>query len=111
MQVQDSLLSTYYVFNQTLLNYFKAYHHIPLGPEVKQILKLLNSYTTSYDLPGLNVKIPDRSLSRCILYKDSEPVWGELKQNLINTVKPRNNVLQKRRGILRGTGELCDLHE
>ena len=42
---------------------------------------LLTSDTPSYDIAGLNVKIPDK-LSRQILDKDSGPIYSEHEQAL-----------------------------
>ena len=43
------------------------------------MLFLLTSDIQSYDLLGLNVKTPDRPLSKCIPDKDSGPTYGEFK--------------------------------
>ena len=41
---------------------------------------LLMSYIPSYDLSGLNMKVPDETLNRQILDKHSGPIYDELEQ-------------------------------
>ena len=43
---------------------------------------LLTSDFPSYELPGLDVKIPDRLLSRCMLDSGSGLMYGKLKQTV-----------------------------
>ena len=42
-----------------VFDYLKVYHLISVKPEVEQVLMLLLLDIPSYDLPGLNVNIPD----------------------------------------------------
>ena len=77
-----SLFSTYYLFNKILFNYLKVYHQISPEPEVEQLLMLITSDITLYDLSGLKIKIPDRPLSRCILGRYSGPIYSEFEQTL-----------------------------
>ena len=72
-----SLFSTYNVLNQILFDHVKAYHQIPPSPEIKQAKLLLSSDNPSYHLPGLNVKIPQKPLSRSILDKETGLIHGK----------------------------------
>ena len=47
------------------------------------MLVILSSDFSLYHLPGLNVKIPNRPLSRCMIDKDSVTNYGELEEILI----------------------------
>ena len=51
-------------------------------PGEEQMFTLVTSDMTSYDLPGLNVKIIDKQLSSHMLDINSQPVYGELEQIL-----------------------------
>ena len=72
------LLSTCYVFDKILFDYLKAYHQIWPKWEMQQGLMPLTQDIPSYDLPGLNVKMPAKSLSKRIQDKESNPFHGEL---------------------------------
>ena len=65
----------------------------------------------SYDLPGLNVRISDRSHSRHILDKESGIIDSKSEQTLASIGKWRETVLQEWREILRDPKILCDIHE
>ena len=43
---------------------------------------LLTSCIPSYDLPGLNVKISEKTLRRRILNKKKSPIYNDLEQML-----------------------------
>ena len=62
--VTDGLFSAYYVINKTLFAHLKTYHQISSHLEMEQVVSLFTSDIPSYNLTGLNVKIPDRPLSR-----------------------------------------------
>ena len=49
-----------------------------------QLFTLLTSDKPSYDLLGLNVKIPDKPPSSHILNKKSGPTYGEHEETLIH---------------------------
>ena len=74
---RDSLLSMYYMSNKILFDHLKVYHQISTKQEMEQTLILLISDISLYDLPGTNVKLPDK-LSRHILEMDSFSINGEL---------------------------------
>ena len=50
-----TLLSTYCVFKEILLDYFKTYHQILPDPETEQILMLLPSDILTHDLKDINI--------------------------------------------------------
>ena len=74
-------------FNRILFDYLKACHQIPPEAKVKQMLTLPTSDIPSYELPGLNVKIRDKSLSSHILHKGSRSIYGELEHILTYMLK------------------------
>ena len=78
----DGLFIMYFVFNKFLFDCLKAYHQISSIPDMEQGLRLLTCDVPSYDLPGLNVKIPEKPLSRKVLMKDISPINSKLKQTL-----------------------------
>ena len=57
----DGLFSVYKVFNKIVFDYLKAYHLLSPKPDRKQVLMLL-TLAISYDLPGLDIKIPENPL-------------------------------------------------
>ena len=63
-------------------SFLKVYYHISPEPEMEQALMLMTSNIPSYNLPGLNVKIPDKSLSRRKLEKDTGPIYCKPEQTL-----------------------------
>ena len=65
-----------------LFDYLKAYHQILPELEIQQALILLTSNSPLYDLPGLDVKIPEKSLTRRILDKKMGQINDELEQIL-----------------------------
>ena len=67
---------------------------------MQQTLMLLTSDVPFYDLPCLNVKILDKPLRRWILDKDSGPIYGNVKQNLIDIAKNQNTEFYKKRKII-----------
>ena len=68
------------MFNKIHFDCLKAYHHFSTEPEVEQIQMSLTSDMPSYDLPEINVTVPNRPLSRFIIYKDSHPIYSEWTQ-------------------------------
>ena len=63
----DGLFSTHYGFNNIPFDYLKAYHQISLDPDVEQTLMLLTSNIPFFNLPVLNLKMAEKSLSGGIL--------------------------------------------
>ena len=49
----------------------KAHHEISPEPYIEQVLKLLTYDRPLYDLPGLNVKVPEKPIRSHIHDKDS----------------------------------------
>ena len=78
----DSLFSTYYVLNKIIFDYLKVYHQISLKPKVEQMLILLTSDIPLYNLPHLDVKIPNRPLNRPKLDKDFGLIYFEPGETL-----------------------------
>ena len=66
---------------------------------------LLTSDNPSYNLPGLNIKIPEKPLNRQKLDKDSRLFYGVLKQTLTHMLDIQDI---KFSGIAMGTKELHD---
>ena len=85
-----NLFSSYYVLNKILFDYLKAYHQITSGPEMEQTLVLLTSNAPSYDLPCLNIEIPEKQLGRRILGKEASPICDELEQTLTYMLKSQD---------------------
>ena len=51
-------------------------------PEEEEMLILLRLDIQSCDIPGLNIRIPDKPLSSCILDIDSRSIHSDLEQTL-----------------------------
>ena len=83
----DGLFSIYYVFNEVLFDYLKAYYNVSQEPGMDQTLMLLTLNIPLYSLPGLNVRMPDKPLTIRLLDKDTGPIYGEVKQKLTHTLK------------------------
>ena len=75
----DSLFSMCYILSKINFDYWEAYHQISPKPKIEQALMLLTSDIPSYDLPLLNVKIPEKPLSRRLMDKDTGPIYDQLK--------------------------------
>ena len=61
------------MFNKILFDYLKAYHDSLSEADVQQMFTLLTSDISSYDLPGRNIRIYDKSLCNSILNNISDP--------------------------------------
>ena len=59
-------------------DHLKAYHEISPKPEMKQALMLLTSYIPYFTLPGLNVKLLRKPMSRWILDKDTGSIYKQI---------------------------------
>ena len=78
----DGLFNMYDVFNKILFDHLKANHQIIPGSDMEKALMFLTSDMPSYNLPDLNVKIPDKLLSRRILDEDTGLIYGKLQHTL-----------------------------
>ena len=94
-QTTYGLFSTYHVFNKINFDYLTTYYQVLLDQEMEQTLMLLTLDILSYNLLGLNRKIPSRSLSRDTLGKYSGPIYGNVNRLLsyIYIEKSRHIVL------------------
>ena len=54
----------------------KTYHQISPDMDIGKVLMFLTSEIPSYNLSGLNIKIPDKPLNRRILDEDTRPLYG-----------------------------------
>ena len=75
---------------------FQVFHKISPDLEIEETVMLLTPDIPFYDLPGPEVKVLDKPLSRQILGKDSGTIYGELEWTLdIHVGKPRHRALEK----------------
>ena len=72
------LYMMYFVFKEILFDHMKACHHISPDQNLEKALTFLTSDVPSYDLSGVNFKIPDKPLSRRILDEDTDQIYREL---------------------------------
>ena len=56
------------------------YHQVSPEPQIEQLLTLLTSNIPSYNLSGLNVKIPDKPFNTQTLDKEYGPINSALEQ-------------------------------
>ena len=90
MAATGHLLSIHYVFYNIHFDHLQGYHQKSSHPHIKHMLILFTLDSQSYDLPGLNFKIPKMPLNKHLLDKDSGPMYGELKQPLIHLLKSQD---------------------
>ena len=76
----DGLFSTYYVFSKILFDYVKPHLQVLPELEVEQMFPLPILDILSYELAGLNVKMPVKQLSNYILDKDYGPISHGLEK-------------------------------
>ena len=64
-------------------DYLKAHHKKSPDPKIEETMMLFTSDIPSYTLPGLNIKCPDKTLSRQIVDNNSYSIYGDLMHTLI----------------------------